>query len=282
MKKLVLIGNPVGHSMSPIMHNAALKHLGLDKNFNYSKRDVKDKDLSSFVDELRNERVYGANVTIPHKVNVMKYVDGLTKEAYLIGAVNTIFLEEDKVIGHNTDGIGCLEALNEKGVKVKNKNILILGAGGAAKALAITFGINNAKSVSILNRTVKKAKKLSTDVKEKTDADSDFSGLSNLNDFIQKSDILINSTPVGMKGEFENKTIAKKGFLRKNLVVMDIVYNPIKTRLIKDAEDVGCKVVEGLGMLLYQGAEGFEIWTKRKAPVKVMKRALKEELKAVK
>ena len=282
MKKLTVIGYPVGHSLSPVMHNAALEEVGLDKEFVYEKLEVlpEKEKIEKFIESIRNREIFGSNVTIPHKKMVHDFVDELSDEAKLVGVVNTVYFAKGKVVGHSTDGIGCLKALEEKKVNVSGKKVLILGAGGAARAITFALTQNNA-SVIVLNRSIEKAKELVDEVNEKLNSKNEFGSTMEIKHHLGLVDICINCTPVGMKGKAEGETlITKEQFLdaKKELVVMDLVYNPLKTKLLANAESAGCKTVDGLGMLVHQGAVGFKLWTGKDAPIEVMRNALKEHL----
>lgn len=281
MKKIVLIGDPIGHSMSPVIHNAGYKELGIEHDFHYDKALVKANELGSFIELVRSREIYAAQVTIPHKIAIIPYLDKLTMEAELIGAVNTIYFDDKKLVGHNTDGIGCLKTLKENDVDVKGKTILLLGAGGASRAIAFTLGLNGVKKFIILDLLQESAKKLADDVASKINISSISASSNDVKRYLSEVDILIHCTPIGMKGEHENKTLLYAADFagNKSIVVMDIVYNPQKTLLLAEAEKAGCKIVKGLGMLLHQGVTAFEIFTGQKAPVEVMRKALELGLK---
>jgi len=278
-KLLMIIGDPIGHTLSPVMQNAALKDKGLDHEFDYRKSRVKKNELGAYVALLRAGEIYGGNVTIPHKEDIIAYLDKLTKEAELIGAVNTLYVKDNLVVGHNTDGIGAYDALMEVGFDPKGKKILLLGAGGGARAVAFVLALKGAKEIVVLNRTLERAKFLAKEVHEKTGVKAAAYELTGMEKEIKNADLLINLTSVGMKGHAEGESLVDPKLLHKNIAVMDIVYTPYKTKLLKDAENKGCKVIPGIGMLVYQGVEGFKLWTKKKPNVKAMKKALEEELK---
>jgi len=278
-KRLVVIGYPIEHSLSPAMQNAAIKKLRLESRWSYDKMSVKPESLAGFVHELRSGEIHGANVTIPHKVAIIKHLDGLTEEAEMISAVNTVFRKDNKLLGHNTDGIGCIRALEEAGVKVHDKKILILGSGGAARAVSFLLAMNGVKDITILDLNVDMIDALEKDLEKKTSADVKVGPFEMIPEVIKHMDIVINCTPIGMKGDNEKKTLIPKILLKPNLIIMDIVYNPRETLLLKQARELGCKTVEGIGMLLHQGAEAFELWTGEKAPIEAMRKALMEALK---
>jgi shikimate dehydrogenase len=280
MKKITVIGYPIEHSLSPVMHNAALVAVGLDTEFIYEKLKVHPDEIVEFVDKIRAREIYGSNVTIPHKKAIHDNVDKLQTDAMLVGVANTVYFENGKVCATSTDGLGCIKALEEEGVSVKGKNILMLGAGGAARAITFALGQNNA-NVTVLNRTSESAKKLVEEVNEKLNGDFKFGNLDEIDSILTNSDICINCTPVGMKNHAEGETlVTAEQFIcaKKDLVVMDLVYNPLKTKFLENAKKAGCKTVYGLGMLVHQGAVGFKIWTGKDAPIEVMRSALKEHL----
>lgn len=222
--------------------------------------------------------IEGVNVTIPHKSAVMKYLDEVRENARRIGAVNTVKREGEKLTGYNTDGIGVLESLKNRIGKVRNKSVLLLGAGGAARAIAFTLAEAGA-DMFISNRTASKAENLSSDVKEKTGVDLRTipQERRDLAKIIEDVDVLINSTSVGMHPN-EDETPVEASLMHEGLTVMDIVYNPLRTRLLKEAERAGAKTIDGLGMLVYQGAASFEIWTGITPPIETMKRAARKAL----
>jgi len=262
-KIYVLIGNPVEHSLSPVMYNAAFRKLGL--NFVYLT--LKVKDIEHVIRGIRALDIKGFNVTIPYKVDVMKFLDEIDRTARNIGAVNTVVNYEGFLKGFNTDWIGATKSI-EKKIDIKGKKIVILGAGGAARAIA--FGIKNkGGKLTVLNRTLKKAKKLSKDV------GCNYGSLNDLKDL--DCDILINATPVGMYPN-ENSSLVDRNILKNIDVVFDVVYNPLRTKLLRDAESVGCQIIEGVDMLVLQGAEAFKLWTERNPDVELMKKVVIEQL----
>ena len=267
-KLLGLIGHPVEHSLSPIMHNEALR----DKNLNYVYLafDVLPENLKYVVDGVKSlGTVGGFNITIPHKVEIMKYLDEIDKEAELIGAVNTVKIEKDRAIGYNTDGLGARMSLEEEIGKVEDKNILIIGAGGAARAVAFELAKNN--HLTIINRTVEKAELLAKEISEKLNKHIYYN---NLNIDIGDFDIIIHTTPIGMYPNVNVQPIIDTNKIEENMVVMDLIYNPEETVLLREAKKQGAKTINGLGMLVYQGAISFEIWTGVKPNIDVMKKAI--------
>ena len=269
-----LIGHPVEHSFSPPMHNAAFDELGL--NYAYVAFDVNPDNLKTAIDGAKSLNIKGFNVTIPHKIEVMQYLDELDEVAGLIGAVNTIDFKNLK--GYNTDGIGAVRAI-EEATSIKDKNIVVAGAGGASRAISFYLAKFGASSITILNRNVNKAQNLASDVLASDligDVKSD--SISEINNYLNGADILVDTTPLGMDPHIDDEPIAKAENMHEDLVVFDAVYNPNETVLLKEAIKAGAKPVYGIKMLLYQGAESFKIWTGRDAPVSIMEDALNKHL----
>ena len=269
-----LIGHPVEHSFSPPMHNAAFK--ALDMDYAYVAFDVDPSNLKSAIEGAKSLNIKGFNVTIPHKIGVMDFLDGIDEVAELIGAVNTIDFKDMK--GYNTDGIGAVKAIEEV-TSIKGKNIVIAGAGGASRAISFYIAKYGADSLTILNRNIDKAQKLARDVSESGligNVKSD--SINDINSYLDDADILINTTPIGMHPNVDVEPIATADHLHEDMAVVDAVYNPNETVLLKEAIKAGAKPVYGIKMLLYQGAESFRIWTGENPPVDVMENALRDTL----
>ena len=266
-----LIGHPVEHSFSPPMHNAAFDALNMD--WAYVAFDVNPSNLDSAIEGARSLGIRGFNVTIPHKIEVMKYLDEIDEVAGLIGAVNTIDFENMK--GYNTDGIGAVKAIEEV-TSIKNRNVVVAGAGGASRAISFYIAKYGAESITIVNRNVEKAQSLADDINliDEVKADS----IKNIEDYMADADILIDTTPVGMHPNVNDEAIVDAGGMHEDLVVFDAVYNPNETSLIKQAIKANAKPVYGIKMLLYQGAESFKIWTGQNPPGDVMEEALRNTL----
>ena len=269
-----LIGHPVEHSFSPPMHNAAFEKLGMD--YAYVAFDVEPQNLKSAIDGAKSLGIRGLNVTIPHKIEVMQYLDEIDEVAGLIGAVNTIDFKDMK--GYNTDGIGAVRAIEEV-TSIKDKNVVIAGAGGASRAISFYIAKYGASRLTILNRNVEKAQKLASDVSnsgliDDVEADS----ISEIASLLDDADILINTTPVGMHPNVNDEPIASASDMHEGLVVFDAVYNPNETGLLKEAVKAGAEPIFGIKMLLYQGAESFRIWTGADAPVDAMEDALRKTI----
>ena len=275
-KLCCLIGDPIEHSLSPVMHNAAFKELHLD--FVYLAFTVRKDELRNAIAGARSLQVHGLNVTMPHKTAIMKHLDEIDPTAKSIGAINTILNAEGRLVGYITDGVGAVKALNENGVSLKGKKMLLLGAGGAAKAIAF-HAAQEVEELKILNRTAQKAKELAEALHKKFDKRISGNSLSsaNIKKELEDADILVNATSVGMHPNVD-QSLVDSSWLRPDLCVMDIIYNPLETKLAKDAKSVGAKVISGIEMLVYQGVASFEIWTNHSAPVKVMKEAVLNKL----
>lgn len=271
-----IIGDPVEHTLSPAMHNAAFNNLKLD--FIYVAFRVKTNELENAIMGVRTLGIHGLNVTMPHKNVVVDYLDEIDPTAKFIAAVNTILNDNGKLIGFNTDGVGALKALRENGVALNGKKLLLLGAGGAANAIAF-HAAQEVEELVILNRTAQKAKKLAELLGRKLNKKIKTNSLSasRIREELRDSDILVNATSIGMHPKVDQSPVHPE-WLKPSLCVMDIVYNPIVTRLAKDAKSKGAKVISGIEMLIYQGAASFEIWTNHPAPIKTMRKAVLNKL----
>jgi shikimate dehydrogenase len=271
-----LIGYPVKHSVSPQIHNAAFKTIGI--NAVYLTFEVKKEFLKKALDGVKALGIKGLNVTIPHKVNVIKYLNKLTYEANLIGAVNTILNEDGKLIGFNTDYTGVLKTFETYKIDLTNKKIVLLGAGGAAKAIAFAIA-EKASSLIILNRTKRKAVNLVKELNKKLKVNALGNSLTfkALKNSLKDADILINATSVGMEPNV-NQTLVAKELLQKDMVVFDIIYNPLETKLLKEAREIGAKCINGVEMLVQQAAEAFKIWFKIEPPINEMRKAALKSL----
>jgi shikimate dehydrogenase len=271
-----IIGDPVEHSLSPGMHNAAFEKLGLDNI--YVPFHVKSGELEDAINGAHAMGIRGLNVTIPHKTEVIKYLDYLDIAAGLIGAVNTIEFGENGAVGHNTDGIGAVRAIEEI-TSIKDKKILLLGAGGAARAISFQILMSGASSLVISNRTNEKAEELRDDLVEKLDPDVRVIDLGfKLEKELNDVDILINTTSVGMYPNISQKPLVTADTMHEGLIVYDIVYNPLKTGLLAEAEKAGAETISGVKMLMYQGVEAFKIWTGIEPPIEVFQNALMSEM----
>lgn len=274
--KVFLLAHPAGHSVSPAMHNAAFKAGRLEAH--YEAWDVAPDALGAAVESLRKEGVYGANVTIPHKLAVLPLMDSLSDAAKHIGAVNTVVNRGGKLHGHNTDAAGFLQALKEDGFFPAGKRVIMLGAGGAARAVAYALLSEGVSALRVYNRTEAKAAALARDFS--SSGPISVLAKSDLSDQVKEADLIVNTTSVGMakKGIDPKSSPLDKNVLPARGFVSDLVYRPTTTQLMRDAVAVGLSVQNGLPMLVYQGAESFECWTGQYPPVKVMLEAAKAAL----
>jgi shikimate dehydrogenase len=266
-----IFGDPVEHSISPAMHNAAFCKLGLDMV--YVPFSVKREDLKRAVEGLRALNMRGMNVTLPHKIAVIPLLDEIDAQAGKIGAVNTIVNEAGVLKGYNTDGEGFLRALTAADITVENKNILVIGAGGAARSIAFVLADRGAV-ITLMNRHPGAARELADWLFSSFRREVKVEELNpgNIRDCVEKTDVLINTTSVGMTPGVKD-TPVPGAFLKKELNVIDIIYNPVRTRLLDEAEKAGAAIMSGLEMLVWQGAAAFELWSGEKAPVEVMRQA---------
>jgi shikimate dehydrogenase len=266
-----LIGDPVAHTISPAMHNAAFTSRGLD--YVYVPFPVKQKDLSKAIDGMRALDICGLNVTIPYKIAVIPLLDEMDSLAEQIGAVNTIVSDNGKLKGYNTDALGFLQVLLKNGIEPKGKRVVLLGAGGAARAIAFALA-NHGAELTILNRKQELDWAVALAAKVSKAYGKEIGALEldsiNLKKRLAGADILVNATSVGMSPNIE-ETLVTADLLRPGLVVYDIVYNPAETRFLREARQAGAQTISGLDMLVGQGAAAFELWTGQKAPVDIMK-----------
>lgn len=270
-----LFGYPVGQSMSPNMHNAAFQTLSL--NYAYAAFPIRPGQLQEAVHGIRALGFRGVNVTIPHKVEIMRYLDEIDDEAREIGAVNTVVNRDGVLVGYNTDGPGFVRSLlEETQVNLSGKRVLILGAGGAARAVAVSLARNGVQHITIANRSRDKAVDLASHVKIHTDVEAielDQVDARRLEDI----DLLINTTSIGMYPELDGLPISSE-YLHSGLLVSDLIYNPLETRLLREARQIGASTHNGMGMFIHQGALAFQLWTGCDAPLDVMKRTVLERL----
>lgn len=272
-----VIGNPLGHTLSPAMHNSAFEHLGLDYiylTFEVSKSHLKDTLL-----KLKTENFRGLNITHPFKLEIMPYLDTIDETAQQIGAVNTVVNDGDYLVGYNTDSYGALEALRNSGIELEKhkRKIMILGAGGAARAIALPL-VKLGHQIIIANRTYHNADELANILNKITRANTIKAiKLDDIEKELNEAELLINCTPVGMKGYTSDCPIPSK-LIRNDLIVFDIVYSPKNTPLITAAKVAKAKVIYGYEMFIHQGVKAFELWTGVEAPVEVMRKIILEKL----
>ena len=273
-----LMAYPIRHSSSPAMHNAAFAKLGLD--YAYLAFEVDNDSLEGAVQGIRSLKLVGSNVSMPNKTVVHKYLDKLSPAAEMCGAVNTIVNEDGVLTGHITDGTGYMMSLKENGVDVIGKKMTIVGAGGAATAIEIQAALDGVAEISIFNRKDEfwaNAEETVRKINEKTNCKAqlfDLADLDKLKEEIASSYLFTNATGMGMKPLEGQTYIPDKSFLRPDLIVSDVVYYPRETELLRMAKEVGCKTMNGLGMMLFQGAAAFKMWTGEDMPIEYMKEKL--------
>ena len=267
---LALIGSPVGHSGSPAMYNFSFQYHNLD--YAYMAFDIKEDEVPAALDAMRLFKMRGCNVTMPCKNKAAQCVDELSPAARIVEAVNTIVNENGKLVGHITDGTGFVRNLKEHGVDVKGKKMVVLGAGGAATALQVQCALDGAARISIFNpndvfldRAKSTAEKLKKEVPECKVNVYCIEDQDKLREEIANTDILVNGTLAGMKPH-DDISLVDKSMFHKNLVVADVVYNPEETRMLREAKEAGCKTVGGKGMLLWQGAAAYKLYTGLEMP----------------
>ncbi|MGM9928528.1 MAG: shikimate dehydrogenase [Bacillus sp. (in: firmicutes)] len=277
-KLIGLLATPIGHSLSPAMHNMSLRKLGL--NYAYMAFEVGNEELADAVQGMRALGARGFNVSMPNKTKILPLLDELSPAAQFAGAVNTVVNENGKLIGHITDGTGYMRGLKEAGVDVVGKKMVLMGAGGAATAIAIQAALDGIAEIAIFNReddcyerALKNADIINNEMKD-VNCKATVNKLEDLDALkaaIAEADILTNGTGVGMKPLQDECLIPDASWLRPELIVSDVVYIPRKTKMLEMAESVGCKTINGLGMMLYQGARAFEMWTGEEMPVDYVK-----------
>lgn len=270
-----VLGKPVAHSMGPLIHNTLLNQMDIDAV--YLAFEV--EDIKKGVEAIRTLGIKGASVTIPFKETIMKYLDEVDETALEIGAVNTVVNKEGRLFGYNTDCDGAVQPLKAV-TEIQDKAVLIFGAGGAARAVA--FGIaKEGGSVTVVNRDEEKGRRLAQQVKGEYVSLNAFQGAQSS---FAKADIVINCTSLGMTPHIEGTPVDGELFfsgMNKKMTVMDIVYNPLHTRLLRDAEKKGCTIVDGLSMFVHQGAAQFELFTGIAPSLKLMRETIQQYLKRI-
>ncbi len=256
-----VIGNPIAHSVSPQIHNTISSYLGID--LAYIPFLVKKESLKEAIEGFKACSLVGFNVTIPYKNAILELLDNISEEARLIEAVNTVKNVNGKLYGYNTDCSGFKrDFAEETGTNFFDKNIVVLGAGGSSRAICVKIALEGAKGISILNRTAEKAELLAGYINKNI---SDIAKAFGINACEAKSrlseaDIIINTTSAGMHPHMDSMPVESGNIFSRGQIVYDLIYNPPKTKLLAEAEKAGCKIVNGLGMLIYQGIEAYEIW----------------------
>ena len=268
-KTFCIIGDPIDHSLSPAIHNAAFNTLGL--NCSYIAFRVQEDQLKNSLDSLRAIKIDGFNVTMPHKVKVLDYVDRKDNTVQLVGAANTVNNENGKFCAYNTDVIGFIKPLHDRKVDFNGFEVFILGAGGAARAIAVGLsGEKGIRNINIYNWNTERAVKLSNIVK-KMGLESTIISKDDIQNTASKCNLIINATPLGMNNE---KSLIKSSSIRKEAIVYDIVYKPIITNLVENAKTAGAEIIYGYEMLLEQATASFKIWLQMDPPVESMKKVL--------
>jgi len=271
-----VIGDPIDHSLSPAMQNAAFRSVGL--NAIYVPFPVGESELGSAVHGLRSLGVRGFNVTTPHKTAILRYLDKVDTQAAEIGSINTVRNQAGTLIGFNTDGSGAMAAMRNAGLSLAGQSLLLLGAGGAARAIAYSVGQIGC-SVRLVNRTSSRARRLAKLLRTKFGITAEYAPLSrkSIHDCVDHADIILNASSMGM--DAKNNPPIERTWLRRDQWVFDIVYRPLQTKLLRDAISQGTRAINGVEMLLNQGTESFAIWTGKKPPTRAMRRAIAEKLR---
>ncbi len=277
-----LLGSPVDHSISPLMHNFSFEALGM--NWVYLCFDVKEDRLEAAVQGLRALQVKGFNLTMPNKNKILAYLDELSPAARLIGAVNTVENRDGCLIGHNTDGIGFMQSVKEQGIQMQGETMTLLGMGGAATAICAQAALDQVETIHIFARSGSRHRfrmeGLQKELAKETACTIEFHDLESegeLQKALAKSRLLVNATSVGMAPDIEKSLIPDASFFHKELAVADIIYNPWKTKLLCMAQQAGCKAFNGYPMLIWQGAEAFRIWTGQDMPVERVRAYMKKQ-----
>ncbi|MBZ2175533.1 shikimate dehydrogenase [Schnuerera sp. xch1] len=270
-----LIGYPLKHSKSPHMHNTAFEALGLDHV--YMAFEIQDGFIKEALDAMRILNVGGFNITMPHKKEVVEYLDDISPDAKIIGSVNTVKNDNGKLIGYNTDGRGFVKALQENGIDFKGKKVVLAGAGGAARAVATQLAFDGAGELILFNRTLSSAEEIVNNINKNIPTCKSKALALNeavLVEEIKDALVLVNCTSLGMKVTIDQAIISSPEKLPKDLFVADIVYDPNQTKLLKIAEKAGCRYMNGLMMMIWQGAIAFKIWTDKDMPIDLIKREI--------
>ncbi len=271
-----VFGDPVDGNPSGVMEEAGYEALGL--NYRYITMKVTKDGFPDAMKAVRALNMRGVNLTMPHKIAVLPWLDELSRAAEIIGAVNTVVVREDGTLfGENTDGKGFVEALERAGESVEGRRVTILGAGGAARAIAVECALAGAVKVTIVNRTLSRAEELAALIREKTPAQGEALAWESRIAVPADTDILVNATPVGLAPDSDALPEIDYDTVTDRMVASDVVFNPSRTRFLEEAGKRGAKTVSGLGMLACQGARNFTLWTGKEAPLEIMEDKLREE-----
>jgi len=274
-----LFGTPVAENPSVVMQEAGFRALGL--NWRYITIEVLPEDLEDAIIGMRAFRMRGANLTMPHKTSVLQYLDEVATDAQIMGAVNTVVRKENRLVGENTDGKGFLTALRrEGGIDPAGKRIALLGAGGAARAIAVELALAGAAHIIVVNRTEKRGAALVDIVNKHTKTKASLVPWKATYKVPSDVDVLVNATSIGFSPDVNARPDLAFDTITENMIVCDVVPNPPQTPFLKEARKRGARTLDGQGMIVYQGAIGFKLWTGREAPVEVMKEALEKTMRS--
>lgn len=277
MIKLGLIGDPISHSLSPIIHTTVMNYLGIEHS--YEPYNVKKGDLEGYIRKIKEENILGFNVTMPHKVDIIKYLDVLDDDSIKFNSVNTVKYESGKLYGYNTDARGLVMSLSDNSVNLAGKNILILGAGGVASTIAVKFAEERPNKIIVLNRSLDKAKEVCNLVSKQSNVTTIYDELKNVENYTKATNLVVNTTPLGMHGieeDFENLDFLNN--LNKSTIVCDLIYNPRETLLLQQAKLLNIKTLNGLGMLIYQALISDEIYLNQKIDYKMLYKIICEKI----
>ena len=275
-KNLGVIGYPIKHSLSPVIQNTAIQEAGID--YAYIAMPIAPEDLEKAVIGLKALNFTGFNVTIPHKVNIMQYLDEIDEMAKLIGAVNTVHIKDGKLYGYNTDAIGFINPLLKENVEIKDKATVILGAGGACRAVVCGLIKQGIKNIILAVRNPAKAQLLANDFNDLVDIKVCDWHSEEFKQYLAQADLLVNTTPLGMEGNIDSKPPVDWESVKKSAFVYDIVYIPAETKFLQEAKEYGHKILNGERMLAEQGAAALHLWTDKDINVDIMVKTLHDYL----
>tara|TARA_B100001750_G_scaffold47713_1_gene35893 strand:+ start:7661 stop:8482 length:822 start_codon:yes stop_codon:yes gene_type:complete len=268
LKTFAVIGDPIDHSLSPTIHNAAYRHLDLECTYIAYK--IPKTELETGIQSLKAIKISGFNVTVPHKIEIMKLLDDVDESCKLVGAANTVVNDNDSLRGYNTDMDGFLEPIKNREIPIRESNVLLLGAGGASRAIVAGFSKEHAKKITIINRTITNASTLVEFAKD-LGLESTAVSIEDSDKLNEDYDFIVNASSLGLKNE---PNVIPKKLMNSETVVYDIVYKPVNTELIKEAKKQNSQIIYGYEMLLGQATRSFEIWLEQKAPYEAMKKAI--------
>ncbi len=268
LKTFAVIGDPIDHTLSPIIHNAAFKNLKM--NCNYIAYKIKKQELESGIRSLKSIQISGFNVTIPHKITILNYLDELDNDCHKTGAANTIVNNNGVLKGYNTDIFGFIEPLKKRNISMNDYVILLIGAGGVARAVIAACSKEHVRNIIVANNDPKRAKQISK-LSQSVGMNVKTIHISEINEHEYDYDLIVNATPLGLNNEL---SLISDTIIKKNTIVYDLVYRPMHTNLVKQAQKQNAVIIYGYEMLLYQAARSFELWHNRTAPLDVMKQAM--------